>query len=169
MWERMLRAAKLDAAFYEMVEADPSYLRESFLVVVVAAVTSGIGMTIAYPGETVGRLLTGILGTLFFWVAWAGITLWVGTNITDTSETRSDMGEMLRVLGYAHTPQVLIFFVFIPVLGPLLASAASLWSLLAGIVAIRQALDFNTARALITTFIGWVVVLALRMLLLFLF
>lgn len=169
MWQRMWRAAKLDPAFYEMVEADPRYLREAFLVVLVAAVASGVGTTIAYPGETVGRLLTGILGTFVFWVAWAGITLWVGTTITETPDTRSDMGEMLRVLGYAHTPLILIFFVFIPVLGPLLASIGSIWSLVASIVAIRQALDFNTSRALVTAFIGWIVVLVLRLLMLFLF
>lgn len=169
MLRRMMLAAKLDVDFYERVEADASYTREAFLVVLAAAVLSGIGMALAYPGSGVGRFITGILGTVFSWVAWSGITLWIGTTVTRGPETQSDMGEMLRVLGYAHTPQVLILLVVIPVLGSLIALAASIWSLAAGVVAIRQALDFTTTRALITVVIGWVMVGLLRGLLMFLF
>ena len=169
MLNRMLLAAKLNVDFYEKVEADSSYTREAFLVVLIAAVLSGAGMAMAYPGDGIVRLISGILGTLFFWVAWSGITLWIGTNITKGPETQSNMGEMLRVLGYAHSPQVLILFVFIPVIGTLIASIASFWSLIAGVIAIRQALDFTTGRALITVIIGWLVVLVLRVLLIVLF
>jgi len=166
MWERMWRAAKLDAAFYEMVEADPRYLREAFTVVIVVAVFFAAGMAIEYH-DGPAKIVAGIVGTLCFWVAWAGITLWVGTNITDTPETRSDMGEMLRVLGYAYSPQLLVFFVFLPGIGTLLAAVGLIWSLVAGVVAIRQALDFNTNRALITTFVGWVTTGALWIILRF--
>ena len=169
MLNRMLLAAKLNVDFYEKVEADSSYTREAFQVVLIAAVLSGAGMAMAYPGDGVVRLISGILGTLFFWVAWSGITLWIGTNITKGPETQSNMGEMLRVLGYAHSPQVLILFVFIPVIGTLIASIASFWSLIAGVIAIRQALDFTTGRALITVVIGWLVVFALKVLLIVLF
>jgi hypothetical protein len=34
--------------------------------------------------------------------------------------------------------------------------AASIWSLVATIIAIRQALDFSTWRAVITALIGWI-------------
>jgi hypothetical protein len=165
----MLLAARLDADFYERVEADSTYTKEAFGVVLLAAVFSGIGTVLAYPGEGWGALLTGILGTVFAWVAWAGITLWIGTTLTRGPETESDMGEMLRVLGYAHSPQVLIILVFIPLLGPLIALGASVWSLIAGVVAIRQALDFTTTRALLTVLFGWILVQILRFLLAVLF
>jgi hypothetical protein len=96
---------------------------------------------------------------------WAGITLLIGTHLTKGPETRSDMGEMLRCLGYAHTPIILIGLVFIPVLGPILGLVATIWSLLAGVVAIRQALDFTTTRALFTVLFGWIVVYVLQLLL----
>lgn len=160
MWQRMWRAAKLDPAFYEMVEADPRYTREAFLVVLVVAVCSSLGMAIEYRDHVFAQIFTSIVVVFCLWVAWAGITLWVGTNITETSETRSDMGEMLRVLGYAFSPQILSVFYFVPGLGSPLVFIGFFWSLLAGVVAIRQALDFNTTRALITGFIGWVVMIA---------
>ena len=167
MLNRMLLAAKLDVDFYETVEADSSYTREAFTVVLLAAVLAGIGSAIAYPGDGLMALGKGILGTVFSWVAWSGITLWIGTHITRGPETQSDMGEMLRVLGYAHSPQVLILFVFIPILGPLLAIVASFWSLAAGVVAIRQGLDFTTTRALLTVVFGWILVGILRAILAF--
>ena len=169
MLNRMVLAAKLNVDFYEKVEADASYTREAFLVVLLTAVLSGIGMALAYPGSGMGLFLTGILGTLFSWVAWSGITLWIGTTVTKGPETESDMGEMLRVLGYAHSPQILILLVVIPIFGSMIAVVATIWSLVAGVVAIRQALDFTTTRALITVFIGWVMVGLLRGLLIFLF
>jgi hypothetical protein len=167
MVARMVRAMKLDVAFYEQVEADPRYTAEAFVVVLIAAVAAGIGTAAAYPGEGALHFVEGVIGTLLSWVAWSGITLWIGTTLTRGPETSSNMGEMLRVLGYAHTPQILILFVFIPVLGPLIALAASIWSLVAGVVAIRQALDFSTGRALITVIIGWVIILIIRGLLAF--
>ena len=166
MFKRMFLAATLDVDFYEKVEADASYTREAFFVVVLASILSGVGMMLAY-GDAWTKLVSGFLFTLFSWVAWSGITLWIGTTITKGPETKSEMGEMLRVLGYAHSPQILIVLVFIPLLGSIIAAIASLWSLIAGIVAIRQALDFSTARALITVFVGWVVVLLLRVIIAF--
>ena len=167
MLRRMILAARLDVEFYETVEADASYTREAFFVVVIASILSGVGMMLAY-GDAWTKLISGFLFTLFSWVAWSGITLWIGTTLTKGPETKSDMGEMLRVLGYAHSPQILIVLVFVPVVGSIIAALATFWSLLAGIVAIRQALDFSTTRALITVFVGWVVVLLLRIIIAFL-
>lgn len=167
MLRRMILAARLDVDFYETVEADASYTREAFFVVVIASILSGVGMMLAY-GDAWTRLISGFLLTLFSWVAWSGITLWIGTSITRGPETKSNMGEMLRVLGYAHSPQILIVLVFVPVVGSIIAALAAFWSLVAGIVAIRQALDFSTIRALITVFVGWVVVLLLRIIIAFL-
>jgi hypothetical protein len=168
MFTRMIRAARLDVDFYEMVEANPAYNREAFFVVLTTAVLSGIGMALGYPDEGIGRLIGGVIGTLLAWIAWAGITLWIGTTITRGPGTQSDLAEMLRVLGYAHAPQALIVLVFVPILGPGLALVASVWSLVAGVIAVRQALDFTTTRALLTVGFGWVLLGILRMVLSFL-
>jgi len=162
MLRRMWLAARLDSAFYERVEADTTLTREAFFVVLLASLFAGAGTAAAYPDATVLGFLTGVVATLLAWVAWSGITLFIGTRFTRGSETQSDLGEMLRVLGYAHSPQILIVLVFIPGIGDLIALAAALWSLIAGVIAIRQALDFSTGRAVITVGFGWLVVVALR-------
>lgn len=164
MLKRMWLASKLDVPFYEMVEADPRYTREAFFVVLVVAVLSGIG-AVATPGASIAHLFLGLLGALLGWVAWAGITLFIGVHLTRGAETRSDMGEMLRVLGYAQSPQVLTVFAFVPVLGKAIVAISAIWSLVAGVVAIRQALDFSTGRAILTVIFGWLVVAVLQVLL----
>jgi hypothetical protein len=165
MLSRMILAARLNVDFYEKVEADPRYTGEAFVIVLLAAVFSATGNALAYPGDGLGATIAAGLGTVFAWIMWAGITLWIGTHLTKGPETQSNMGEMLRCLGYAHTPIILVGIVFVPVLGPIVALAATIWSLLAGVVAIRQALDFTTTRALFTVLIGWFVVTVLQVLL----
>jgi Yip1 domain len=164
MLRRMWLAARLDVALYEMVEADPRFTREAFFVVLLVAVLSGIGAA-ATPGASIANLFLGILGAILGWVAWSGITLFIGLHLTRGAETQSDMGEMLRVLGYAQSPQVLVVFAFLPGIGKVVVVVAAIWSLIAGVVAIRQALDFTTARAILTVISGWLVVALLQVLL----
>src|SRR5262245_26237007 len=101
MFYRMWRAATLDVPFYETIEADPSYTREAFLVVLLVSVLGGVAAA-AIQGASFLHFFVGILAALLSWVAWAGITLFIGLRITRGPETQSNMGEMLRVLGYAQ-------------------------------------------------------------------
>jgi len=71
----------------------------------------------------------------------------------------ADYGELLRTIGYAYSPNVLGFFSFIPILGWLIALVGSIWALVAGVIAVRQALDFDTTKAVLTVVIGWVVMM----------
>jgi len=164
MLKRMWLASKLDVPFYEMVESDARYTREAFFVVLLVALLSGIG-AVATAGASIADLFLSFLGAILGWVAWAGITLFIGLHLTRGAETKSDMGEMLRVLGYAQSPQVLVVFAFVPLLGKAIVAVAAIWSLVAGVVAIRQALDFGTGRAILTVIFGWLVVALLQVLL----
>ena len=74
-------------------------------------------------------------------------------------------GELLRALGFAQSPGWLGILAFLPLLGGLIRFAIAIWVLIAGIIAIRQALDFGTGKAILTAVIGWLA-LAIRMALL---
>ena len=161
MITRMIRAARLDSSLYEMVETDSSYTRESAIVVRLASAAGGLGLMLS-QGQSVKSLVVGIIATFISWLVWSGITLLIGTRVTKGPQTESNMGEMLRVLGYAHTPRLLSLFVFIPLLGPALVFVGAVWSLSAAIVAIRQALDFGTGRAVVTVLLGWIVILLIN-------
>jgi hypothetical protein len=164
LFGRMKRAVMLDASLYEEVEHDSSLNQEALMIVVAAAIASGIGALIGgLIGGQGGKALLSALVTVVVAVVnyyvWSYVTLWVGTNLF---EGTADAGEMLRTLGYAHTPQLIGLLSFIPCVGWVLALAGMVLSLIAAVIAIRQALDFDTGKAVITAIIGWVVIVIIN-------
>ncbi|MCH8801831.1 MAG: YIP1 family protein [Chloroflexi bacterium] len=154
MIKRMIGAAKLDIAIYEEVEADTSATRQAMAVVVLVALATGIG-TLG-SGGPVG-LVVGIVAGLGLWALWAWITYFVGTTLLKTAETKANWGQLARTLAFAQSPGVLKVFGFIPVLGPLVFAIASIWQLVAMVIAIRQALDYtSTWRAVGVAVIGFI-------------
>jgi hypothetical protein len=96
------------------------------------------------------------------WFIWAGLTFLIGTKILPEPQTKADLGELLRTIGFSASPGVLRIFGMIPLLGGLIALAASVWMLVAMIVAVRQALDYtSTGRAVGVCVIGWLVQVAI--------
>jgi hypothetical protein len=160
MINRVVRAAMLDVDLYEEVEADTTLTQEALMVVILVSIASGVGSFLAgVIGGDIGAAVLGliigvVMGVLGYYI-WAYVTYFVGTNLF---EGTADVGEMLRTLGYASGPRVLGVLAFIPCLGPLAALVGALWALVTGVVAVRQALDFDTGKAILTVIIGWVIV-----------
>ncbi|MFQ5814499.1 MAG: YIP1 family protein [Anaerolineae bacterium] len=154
MIERMIGAARLQASVYEEVEADRSATGQAMLVVVIVALATGIG-TLSVAG--VGGLFVGIITALVGWAIWAWITYFVGTTLFRTAETKANWGELARSLGFAQSPGVLRVFGLIPGIGPVIFFGASVWQLVAMVVAIRQALDYtSTWRAVGVALVGFI-------------
>jgi uncharacterized membrane protein len=70
---------------------------------------------------------------------------------------------MMRVLGYASAPKLLGLFGFIPCVGWLIAMAGWVLSLIAGFIAVREAMEFDTVDAIVTIVISWVVALVISL------
>jgi hypothetical protein len=162
---RVIRAAMLDVAFFNEVERDPSLNTEALLVVIIVSVAAGIGSFIGslFGGEIGAALLAlfvGILLGIVNYYIWAYVTYFVGTNLF---EGRADPGELLRVLGYASGPRVLSVFSFVPCLGPMLNLVGSIWALVAGFIGVREALDLDTGKTLVTVIIGWIIIFVISM------
>ncbi len=160
--DRMIRAARLEVDLYEEVEADTTANSQAFAAVVIASLAAGIGAGIAGVIEEGGLwflwgLLIGLFSAIVGWLIWSVLVYWVGTTIFRTPETSANYGELLRTIGFANSPRVLSFFAFIPFLGGLIAFAVSVWVLIAGVIAVRQALDFSTWRAIGTCVVGWII------------
>ena len=68
--------------------------------------------------------------------------------------------DSLRTLGFAATPHWLLFAAAVPLLGWVVGPVAALWGLAAYVVAVRQALDVTTGRAVVVCLIAYAVVLA---------
>ncbi len=164
--ERMFRAAKLDAHVFEEVEADTTALNQAMLVVILSSAASGIG-SINMMGHPNLILMT--LGALISWYIWAYMTYWIGTKLLPEKETKADYGQLLRTIGFSSAPGILRIFGVIPVLTNLVFTITGIWMLVAMIIAVRQALDYqSTGRAVGVCAIGWVIQLLLMAGLLFL-
>lgn len=156
--ERMLGAAQLDVNTYEEVEADRTATGQAATVVAIAAVCGAIGSIGQGTGGIIGGLLTAFIG----WAVWSGVTYLIGTKLFGGT---ADWGELLRTLGFAQAPGVLYVLGIIPILGGLVKFAVAIWILVAGIVAIRQALDIDTGKAVLTAIVGWLALIIPMMLL----
>jgi hypothetical protein len=151
--ERMLGAAKLQVWTYEEVEADTDATGQAAGVVALVAIATAIGMVGGGGRGIIGGLISAFVG----WAIWAALTYGVGTLLGGTAT----WGELLRTLGFAQAPGVLYVFGAIPVIGWLVRVVVAIWILIAAIIAIRQALDFGTGRAVLTAVIAWIVIMIL--------
>jgi hypothetical protein len=152
--ERMLGAAKLDVATYEEVEADTTATPQAMLVVVLANLAAGVGV---WREVGIGGLLVTTLISLVGWYAWAFVTYFVGTRFLPGPKTQADVGQLLRPIGFSATPGLIRVLGIVPGFNWFLSLVAALWMLVAMVVAVRQALDYDsTGRAVAVCLIGWV-------------
>jgi hypothetical protein len=98
-----------------------------------------------------------MFAALVGWFIWAFLTYYIGTRLLPEPQTKADLGELLRTIGFSSSPGVIRVLGFIPFLGVIIMFAASIWMLVAMIIAIRQALDYqSTWRAAGVCLIGWI-------------
>jgi hypothetical protein len=153
--ERMVGAATLNIATYEEVEHDQTATGQAAGVVALVAIASAIG-SYGMGGlyGALGQLVSAFIG----WAVWSAVTLLIGTKVFGGT---ADMGEMLRTLGFAQAVGVIKVLGIVPLLGWIAALAAGIWMLVCGVVAVRQALDFTTGKAIGTVVLGWLAMMAL--------
>lgn len=149
--QRAIAAASFDSGAFEEVEADTTATGQAAGVVVVSAVAQGIVAWVVGHGHGV---IWSLVGALCGWLIWAVVTYIVGTVVFKGTAT---IGELLRTLGFAQAPGVLYVLSIIPVLGWFVSPLIAIWILILGIIAIRQALDIDSWKAVVTAVIGWVV------------
>lgn len=153
--ERIVGVLKLDVPTFEEIEHDQSATGQAALVVVLVAVLSGLGSGLSGTnGFSLGGLLLGIIGVIIGWVVWSALVYYIGTSFFGGT---ADIGEMLRVIGFARAPSALGILAFIPVVGLIIGLVAAVWSLVAGVIGVRQGLDISTTNAVIVVIIGWIV------------
>lgn len=156
MVQRMLAAARLDISVYEEVEADTTATGQAAGVVAIVALCSAIGGLGGGTTAVFGNLLSSLIG----WGIWAGITYLIGDKLLGGTAT---WGELLRTLGFAQSPGVLFLLGGVALIGGIVQIAVGIWILITGIVAIRQALDFGTGRAIATAVLGIIPYVVLAM------
>lgn len=165
--DRIIRAAKLDVNLYEEVEADTTAMGQAMGVVILSSIAAGVG-SIARGG--LAGILIGTIAALIGWYIWAYLTYFIGTKFLPEPQTKADLGELLRTIGFSSSPGLIRVLGLIPGLQGLVFLAASIWMLVAMVIAVRQALDYkSTGRAVGVCAIGWIIQTLILVLLLSMF
>tara|TARA_Y100000590_G_scaffold399256_1_gene482294 strand:- start:820 stop:1347 length:528 start_codon:yes stop_codon:yes gene_type:complete len=151
---RIIRACKLDVSLYEEVEADESATLQAALVVVLSSLAAGVG---ALSLGASNFLMAPIL-SLISWYIWAYIIYFIGAKLFPEPTTKADHGQLLRTIGFSSAPGLIRVFGFTPELMSITFIGAAIWMLIAMIVAVRQALDYDsTWRAIGVVVIGFLI------------
>ena len=162
---RLIGAAALDTAIYEEVEADRTATGQALGVVLLSSLAAGIGAR-GLGGGSLQSIVFISMVALMAWAAWALVTFEIGARLMPEPQTRGDVGELLRTIGFASTPGFIrVLAVITPIAIPVFALSA-VWMLAAMIVAVRQALDYrHTSRAIAVCVLGWVLALTMAVVL----
>ncbi len=152
--ERIIRAARLDVRLYEEVEADKGAMSQAMGVVILSSVAAGLGS--AAKGG-LGWIFVGTIAALIGWYVWAYLTYLIGTRLLPQPQTKANPGELLRTIGFSTSPGLIRILGIIPALRATVFLIASIWMLVAMVIAVRQALDYtSTLRAVGVCIIGWI-------------
>ena len=148
MLARVIGVFKLDVKTFEEIEHNTSLTLPAALIVLLVSLISGVGNGF-FNGFIHKTFLSGFIGSLISvilgWLLWSAVTLFVGTRLF---HGEADIGQMLRVIGFAYLPLV---FSIIPCIGGVIGI---LWAIAAGFIAVRQGLDLDDVKALLTVIVG---------------
>ena len=145
--ERMKGAAFLSVDTYEEVESDVNATVQAATVVALGAVAAAIGMSRWGLSGMIGA----VIFALFGWLISAAITNFIGVTLLGGTAT---WGEMLRTLGFAQTPKILLVLAIVPGVGAIVVPIVGFWLLFTQFIAIREALDVSNGRAFFTALLA---------------
>ena len=165
--ERVIGAMRLDANTFEEIERDQTAIGQTVGVIVLAAVSAGIG-NIFWGGIT--GIFSNAIVMLIQYAVWA-VMIWViGTKVMPDPATKADLPETFRVIGFAAAPWLLGFITIIPLVGWLIMFVLWLWSIAVMVVAVKQVLDYaDYAKPAIVVVIAFVVQFIVGMMLMAMF
>lgn len=162
---RIIGAVSLDVAIYEEVEADRGATGQAMVLVVLSNLAAGVG-ALGMDGISLRAAVVISVMALALWAAWALLTFQIGAHIMPEPQTRVDVGELLRTIGFSAAPGMLRVLGVIQGVAIPAFAITSVWMLFSMIVAVRQALDYkSTGRAVAVCALGWVLVIAIAVVL----
>jgi hypothetical protein len=162
LFQRMIRAARLDPDVFYDLERDRTANGQSFLVVIIiagctllGAITPGLlsffgvnlGVT-AFSGWILLRVLFQIVVNMIGgWLFWTAVAAVIGMRYGG----RGDFEGVMRAVGFAYSPGVLYLFAFVPGLGRVLRLVVGIWIVIGMVIAVRESLHFDTRKAVLTS------------------
>jgi hypothetical protein len=154
--DRLRGALMLDARTYRDVEQDTDANGQAAITVVLAALAAGIGYLLSR--DLVQNVLGTVISSVLQWVIFSFVAYYVGASLFSTGQTSVTPGQVLRTIGFAQAPKLLLVLGIIPILGWVVGMIVFFWFIAAAIVALREAFEFDTGRAVGTGLVALVVI-----------
>lgn len=147
LFRRFVGALALSPAAFEDIEADGLAAMQSVIVVLAACLAGGFG-AIGFGAVGATGFVAGAVMVLGAWLVWVGVIAAIGTSSLAEPQTRSNVRELLRVLGFAAAPGVFLAFAAMRTAAPIVIVIVAAWMTAAAVIGVRQALDYrHTGRA----------------------
>ena len=148
----MVRAALLDRRSYREIAEDSRATGQAFVVVVLVAVSTGIGV-LDFESISAGEVLSGlrglpsgiVLGSVG-WVVWATVTYLIGRSALGRGKAAVAWSRVARGVGFAQAPGIIRALGALPNLGLLIPVVAIVWILAAMVLAVSEAFHLESFR-----------------------
>ena len=157
-FNRFLGAALLDVKLYQEVAAEPRFLNQAWITVLIYAMLASWG-SFGRAGAIGSNI--GMISAVIGWYVWAFSTYFCATRWFSEKSAgveRGDRKTIIRVMGFACAPGAIRILGLLPGMGILVLVGASIWMIVAATIAVKVALNFeSTARAAGACIIGWII------------
>lgn len=170
LWSRMTRVARFDKATLDELKHDRSATGQAVAVLLLVGLAYGVGFSIlsGLQGNSLSanQLISGTIANMIFTdfavFIWSATVFLVGTKLF---QGQTGYWQLARPLFFSTGPGMLFILIAIPVqlvIG-FVAILASAWIVSAEFVALKNAMGFNTQRALLTSVVALLLLVFIQM------
>lgn len=154
LFNRMLRAIKLDRHLFEEIVSDPSIQGQSIWAVAIYAMATGFG-TFSMIGGTAVNI--GLLSAMIAWYVWAFSLFYFGTRFLGGRTTSVDRKTIMRVTAFACAPGIFRLLGIIPKTTTIVFIVTSLWILIAAVIGLKAVFsESHSSKLAALTIVTWV-------------
>ena len=165
--DRLRGALMLDPRTYREVEQDTNATGQAALTIILAALAAGIGSLISR--DVLQNALGTAVSSILQWVVFSFVAYYVGMSLFSNTQSSATPGQVLRTIGFAHAPKLFLVLGIIPIVGWVVGLIVFFWFLAAAIVALREAFEFDTGRAIGTGLVALIGILIVDIILVVVF
>ncbi len=181
--DRLVGVFRLNADTFEDIEADKGATGQAALVVFLVALFGGISAYVSSSGlvdmssaigsmqeydaslsasglSPLGSFVNEFVGAFIVWIVWSFLTFLIAGKLFGGD---TNMGEMLRTIGFAQAPRMLSVFSFIPCLGFVLAAGGWIMALIASVLAIQRSADLDSFKSFGAVVLSFIAVIVLNL------
>ncbi|MCX7622899.1 MAG: YIP1 family protein [Thermomicrobium sp.] len=152
MVRRVFGALRLDPAVYRELRDDPTATVPALLFVVLCVLAAGV---VALPSGGLPAFGLAAASAFISWTIFVVAAYVFGTKALPGPDTQATLGTLVRTLGLALAPSLLLVFGVVPALQVVVVPLAFVWTVFTTLMALRETLGVGTLRALLVAVLSY--------------